>query len=455
MTVLGVLGLAFCLSPTLQRKIGNRGPASDLPDPGCPSDPGRTVFLLLSTERDALQARVDLIQQAKTEIILSTFIFESDETAAETIELLREAAQRTPPVKVSVIIDAMLNKISPPLLKLLTNAGVEVRTYDDLNLKHLFHLARRMHGKFMVVDGEHLVFGGRNVEDGYFGVSPTHNLLDRDVYIHSEKMAGEVKAYYEDLKNFKWVNPMKQESFTDEDFSIAEERLKYAHDRLGNGHPLVKIQTNTNWAFCQPDAGPIEFVHLPIQRKRSTAVLDRVIELIDGAQISLTIENAYVIPPQKLKESLLRALARGVKIRIFTNSMSSNDSNLPQAAYLSERRWLVDSGIELYEFTTPHVTMHSKSFAIDRKTVAVGSFNFDPLSSRLNTEVLAVVKDNPRVGAELDDAINDRIASLGARIGSDLKPVGSDDRFPDTTAEKRFKTQLFRDTVMPLFRGHL
>lgn len=101
----------------------------------------------------------------------------------------------------------------------------------------------------------------------------------------------------------------------------------------------------------------------PVQTKRNTQVLKRVIELIDTAQESLTIENAYVIPPRSLKKALQRALNRGVKIRIFTNSMASNDSNLPQAGYLAERQWLLDSGVELFEFNTPHVTMLVLVFA--------------------------------------------------------------------------------------------
>jgi len=52
--------------------------------------------------------------------------------------------------------------------------------------------------------------------------------------------------------------------------------------------------------------------------------------------------------------------------------------------------------------------LHAKTFVVDGRNVFVGSFNFDPRSARLNTE-LGLVIDSPTLGRQIDEAFTDAI----------------------------------------------
>ena len=67
-------------------------------------------------------------------------------------------------------------------------------------------------------------------------------------------------------------------------------------------------------------------------------------------------------------------------------------------------------------------SLHAKAFEIDRMQVFIGSFNFDPRSRRLNTE-LGFVIDSPTMAADLSDAMPARLAERAYRLH--LSPEGS------------------------------
>jgi putative cardiolipin synthase len=93
--------------------------------------------------------------------------------------------------------------------------------------------------------------------------------------------------------------------------------------------------------------------------------------------------------------------ASGIKVRALTNSAASNDVIAAHAGYANTREKLLKAGAELYELRPDtnmerhwsvlsgksRAALHNKFIVLDRKSVFIGSFNFDPRSSTLNTEV--------------------------------------------------------------------
>ncbi len=88
------------------------------------------------------------------------------------------------------------------------------------------------------------------------------------------------------------------------------------------------------------------------------------------------------------------------------------------AGYAKRRKALLKGGVVLFEMkrTVPapvlkarqlpgssSSSLHAKTFSVDRSHVFIGSFNFDPRSARLNTE-LGFVIDSPALAEQIADA---------------------------------------------------
>lgn len=133
--------------------------------------------------------------------------------------------------------------------------------------------------------------------------------------------------------------------------------------------------------------------------------------LIAHAQHTLDIQSPYLIVTDEGLELLKAAVKRGVKIRILTNSLASNDNLSSFGGYQKVRKSLLDAGVHIFEFKPnakgrdsimtgalkekpgfkPIFGLHAKSMVIDGKITAIGTFNMDPRSANLNTECATII----------------------------------------------------------------
>ena len=141
-------------------------------------------------------------------------------------------------------------------------------------------------------------------------------------------------------------------------------------------------------------------------------ITDTLGDVITSADHSITIQTPYLVMSDEALQLLEKAVKRGVKIKINTNSLSSTDNLPAYSGYASQRNRLLKSGFEIYEFkpdaklrsdiinrfpkikeNPPVIAIHSKSLVVDNETGYIGSFNFDPRSENLNTETGIFFKD--------------------------------------------------------------
>jgi putative cardiolipin synthase len=132
-----------------------------------------------------------------------------------------------------------------------------------------------------------------------------------------------------------------------------------------------------------------------------------MLDLMASAQHELLITNSYVIPDEGDIKLFAELHARGVKVKILTNSLASQDVPAVNSHYKRWRKPLLRAGVELYETrpdaairsvvadTAPvsakFVGLHVKAIVVDRQKVFVGSMNLDPRSEELNSEMGVVV----------------------------------------------------------------
>lgn len=366
------------------------------------------VFRLLDDDQQAAQARVDLFQQATSEIDALYFLARNDRITLAALALLRDAHRRGV-ANVRLIVDANFEHIPKSVLAYLRDEGVQIKVYHPLTLRHPLWVFYRMHEKVIIADRARYITGGRNLAEDYFGLSK-RNFVDRDVYVEGAS-ATEAQRHFENLWGSRHVADLALR-VTPADKANAERLLDGALEDLQRGG-FVRLDTNTDWSAGQKEVAT-EFLHDPPLPHDGPRVGVRLTEVLEKARQSIVLESPYFVPSRALLRLLDKKRAEGVRVMIVTNSMSSTDGLLPYVAYLKYRRHLVRSGVDVREFKGPDC-LHAKSAVIDGHLALVGSYNIDRRSENLNTEVMSVA-DDEAVAGELLAAI-DAHAARTWRIG--------------------------------------
>jgi putative cardiolipin synthase len=402
---------------------------------------------IIDSGEDALKIRMQLIESAKEEILISYFIFAQDNTALEMLSLLRKKAREG--VKVRVMIDDLFNDIPKDIGTHLQQENVMIKNFNKFNFWHFGKSIKyRMHDKMFIVDQQKIILGGRNIEDTYYDKAEK-NFDDRDIYIVGS-MALEASTYYNELWDAKHLSPFKQIKLKD---ATASGKL----DEIENNFAMKKAMDAFDlkvWESDLPEVEHIDLFHDMItpKKQKMTGTARRLYDLIKNAARSVIIDSPYLIITKELHEVLTEVLARGVRIRFLTNSLKSTDGLFPQAAYMGQRKRIVEMGIELYEYFGDD-RFHSKSLVVDDTIAAIGSFNFDPRSQNLNTETMAVIHD-PKLASLLTQSMNESL-NMSYRIDENGRPTGFENKYPGVTLKKKIITKLIQFIIVPFAKGLL
>lgn len=163
-------------------------------------------------------------------------------------------------------------------------------------------------------------------------------------------------------------------------------------------------------AAVVPDAAPQAAAAAADDPKGDT-VVDGLLQLMGQARRDLLIVSPYFVPGKDILQAFADARARGVRVRVLTNSLASNDAPIAHAGYMKHRDALLDMGVELFEMRSEQAglssamglsgsgsgtgssraMLHSKVLVMDGRLLAVGSMNLDLRSELQNTEIALLI----------------------------------------------------------------
>ena len=212
---------------------------------------------MLDDPRDAAQAKVDIIQQAQSEIDAVYFLARNDRITLSALALLRDARRRGVP-RVRLIVDANFQHIPKAVLAYIRSEGVEVKVYHPLTLRHPSWIFSRMHEKFVIADGRRYVAGGRNLAESYFGLGTHRQFVDRDIYVDGAS-AAEAQRHFENLWNSEHVAALHVR-VRPEEICGAACILDRAVEDLASEH-FSALNSGRDWSAGAREVGQVRFLH--------------------------------------------------------------------------------------------------------------------------------------------------------------------------------------------------
>ncbi|MGH7195012.1 MAG: phospholipase D-like domain-containing protein [Candidatus Saccharimonadales bacterium] len=434
-------------------------------------------FRLLHSHFEALQARVDVIQQAERQIDASYYWIDDDQVGALFLSLLREAALRG--VQVRLLVDAAHNDIPPPVERCLIASGVQIREFHPHRRGHPLWLNRRMHDKTLIVDATHLIVGSRNIRNSHFGLAKI-NYVDRDAYLQGQT-ALHAQRYFDCAWSNEQVFPTEFETslmqrLRQRSPDTADASQETASSLAGGlaqcarpspccpdlwlaagqglsicGQP-IELDRPRDWSADACETECAWFVYDPCGVKgQPRGISEQLLRLIERAGCSIVIETPYFVMSAAFKRALADAIARGVRVTLLTNSLASTDELLVAADFTNQKHWLLSHGVRIWELAGPN-HLHAKTAVIDCQLAYVGSYNFDPRSEYLNTETGVIVCD-PGVAALVSESVDEHLRRA-FRFGADGRDLATGQRQPGATTGRILRMEALR-VLVPLLRRSL
>ena len=435
--------------------------------------------VILDDPVEAGSARIDIIQQAEETIDVEYYAIQEGDGADLFLGLLFNAADRG--VQVRLLLDGLSNGLLPSqpeiVEAIVSHPKMEIRFFNTFKITRPSTWNKRLHDKLVLVDGEQVVTGGRNIGDRYFEIPgyTKPKTRDRDLYIlgdpNGDNTPEKVGRYFDAMWSSERVEITKVEKQLNKvcpgENPKSRCRRKKVDRALAGEEFLERLKqemaqefeenseiffTGRDWSegAIQPDS--ITFVYDPIGSKsESTGTAAALYEAFDAAEHSIIVQSPYVIPTKRMLEVFRTAGERGVSMAILTNSPGSSPNVFGMSGYLHYRKRMVDAGIDLWEFQGRD-NIHAKSFIVDERLSMIGSLNFDPRSLKTNTELMFLI--DSREFAEVFIEVFHHHGESAVHVDRKGKPVDPEAKPVKCSAFKRGLLR-FLSWFAPLYRNML
>jgi putative cardiolipin synthase len=428
----------------------------------------------LNKGTDAFAARWILADVAERSLDVQYYIWHDDDTGKLLLRQLMLAADRG--VRVRLLLDDIYTSTYDLKLPTLDqHPNIEVRVFNPFiarkrraleGITNFSRVNRRMHNKSYTVDNQVTIVGGRNIGDIYFEARPDVNYADFDVMavgpvVHSVSEAFdsywnsnfavpigvlEEPGTLEGLEQTRALLEQHTETMRDSEY-IAAVRSSAFIEQLKRGD-LVHYWGDAQAVFDDPGKAAVD------AGDPSGYIKATMRPILMGTNSELLIISAYFVPDKEVVGLFKQLRERGVRVRILTNSLATNDVPAVYAGYSRYRKPMLRAGVELYELKRTAVApnrkseiglggqsqagLHSKTYVFDRLRTFIGSFNLDPRSRQINTE-LGILFENDKLAEFVVAQLDKTLDQVAFRL--ELREIPADDEFGITQSVLEWITE--------------
>ena len=421
------------------------------------SHPELSGYHPIVTGANAFASRSILTHMATRNIDVQYYIWHDDQAGQLMLKDLWEAAERG--VIVRLLLDDFNNdaKFDQHLLRFSSHPNIAVRIVNPLMYRKfqslnyvtgLPRINRRMHNKSMTFDRQITIIGGRNIGNEYLSNDQNSQFADLDVLL-----IGKVVADIDNSFASYWSSPISFDIETlvtlnkgaTDDFLTGLDKLdedektnsrsslaiyKAAIEDSSIDTDLVNKRVPFRWTdmqFLSDDVGK-----LTKSVPADTNLVHQLRTLLGRPSKNLTIISSYFVPTRDGVNTLVQLAESGIDIKILTNSFDATDVTAVHSGYSQWRPRLLRSGIKIYELKSTaseekrenklwkarsqsSTSLHAKTFAVDDHQVFIGSYNVDPRSANINTEMGVLINDN-ELARQLHETLGDNLLSQAYEV---------------------------------------
>ncbi|MES2192388.1 MAG: phosphatidylserine/phosphatidylglycerophosphate/cardiolipin synthase family protein [Pseudomonadota bacterium] len=417
-------------------------------------------FALVGSADLAFTSRMTLIKAAQKTLDIQYYAIFQDDTTERMFDAMREAAGRG--VRIRILLDDFnTSGKNAQVLKLAFEKNFEVRLFNPLpggrqslffriltNLTDVEGMQRRMHNKMLVADNAVAITGGRNLGETYFGQSKDTNFVDIDV-LAAGRIARDLSRSFDQY----WNNPLAypvQALMTEKEIAA----IKVSSEPKTGNKPAASPEVSTPVADTSTTASTVTLPALAdstdlrlltwtwapsallvdkpskiaadadTTEEAGDTTVDGLLQLMAQAKNNLLIVSPYFVPGPRMMKEFAALRQSGVKVRVLTNSLASNDAPAAHVGYSRYRKDLLAMGVEIYEMRaeqegsfssfgsgfgsgsggannggtgstgSSRASLHSKVVVMDERLLVVGSMNLDLRSQLQNSEVAIVIRNH-------------------------------------------------------------
>ena len=357
----------------------------------------------LNDNVEALLYRLRMAEEAKKEIILSTFDFNSDHAGHDIMSVLYQAANRG--VKVRIIVDGISGfldlKGDPWFQALVSHDNVNIRTYNPVNLLKPWTMQARLHDKYFIVDDKMYLLGGRNTANLFLGDYSSKKNIDRELFVYETQASSgssiyQLKDYFEHV----WASPNSKNytcrKMTDKVKNCITQLEKQYLD-LQTQYP--QAYETWNWESLTKETQKVSLLSNPVNAGNKEPWMWYALNQLMKQGEKVTIYTPYIICGKEMYQDLHQLMQNGTCVDIITNAVSSGANPWGCTDYLNQKENIWKTGANVYEFMGKH-SCHTKALLIDNHMTILGSYNMDMRSTYQDTELMLAV-DSPELNAEI------------------------------------------------------
>lgn len=417
--------------------------------------PEKSGIYALPDPLEAFAARMLLAHTAERSLDVQYYIWRGDQTGTLLLHALVTAADRG--VRVRLLLDdGGTSGLDEMLAALTLHPKIEVRLFNPFVVrkpKPLGYITdfdrtnRRMHNKSFTADNQVSILGGRNIGDEYFGATDGVLFSDLDVLAVGAvvpEISNDFDRYWASQSSYPAhvilpaVSVEALEVLSGKSMQIAQSDSAQTYIKAVRETPfieqLLQQQLPLEWAnTALVSDDPLK----GLGKVESDGLLvKQVYDVVGSPQHSMVLVSPYFVPTKTGVQVFADLRQKGVRIRVMTNAYEATDVPLVHAGYAKYRKALLEHGVELYEMQrmapltkdekagrlnplkqmgSSASSLHAKTFAVDSTRAFVGSFNFDPRSALLNTE-LGVIIESPELASRIEQAFDTLIPGESYRL---------------------------------------
>lgn len=402
--------------------------------------PAKCGVYRLDLGLDALSMRLGLIDAAEICIDIQSYLMR-DDLSGNLIGLrLIDAANRG--VRVRFLMDdALTEEIDAGLVSINDHVNIEVRVFNPFPrsrsrfrslLANFNILNRRMHNKSFTIDNQVTIVGGRNLADEYFQTSSESEFIDEDL-LAIGPVVNQVSVGFDEYWNMlesiaidSFEPPIEHPPINETIYA----GMMYLEERKNSpflssiNNDLVEQLLSSELPLIEADA-QLVLDHPDkvrgLTRNQVGETTNFLRRMVSSATREVIIVSPYFVPQRQGVAFLAALVSKGVRVVVITNSLASTNHTSVHAVYARYRKPLLRQGIELYELRPQFsasdlkITLHSKVAVVDGASLFVGSFNLDPRSLYINTEMGMAVESRELAGsvaASIGKSLQERTYSL-------------------------------------------